>query len=213
MWAVLFLTVKSSQPSDTAASIPWGIPGILRWRSIPWVCCSVIVSGVCRNSQYRKLLIWHSPPPRQKLEPPVRQNIPIFIGCFLICAPHSVPEGKRLAGSNDEFIKYLCRQLAVVGLILLIGQLIPGFVVEQGPAGTEKGVGQQAVRTCFGIAVMVQLHPHIVAEYLLFFPQRQQTRKKLCQPFSSHNVFLPVVSLTEKCSCQHHSTEQEHGVL
>ena len=49
--------------------------------------------------------------------------------------------------------------------------------------------------------------------YLLFFPQRQQTRKKLCQPFSSHNALLPVVSLTEKCSCQHHSTEQEHGVL
>ena len=69
------------------------------------------------------------PAPRQKLEPPVRQNIPIFIGCFLICAPHSVPEGKRLAGSNEEFIKYLCRQLAVVGLILLIGQLVARFIV------------------------------------------------------------------------------------
>ena len=86
---------------------------------------------------------------RQKLEPPVRQNIPIFIGRFLICAPHSVPEGKRLAGSDYQSIKHLCRQFAVVSLVLLVGQLIPRFVVVERPACSKERMGQHHVGACF----------------------------------------------------------------
>ena len=69
------------------------------------------------------------PAPRQKLEPSIGQNIPIFIGRFPICAPYSVPKGKCFAGGDDKFIKHLRRQFAVVSLILLIGQLVARFIV------------------------------------------------------------------------------------